>query len=102
MLNGVILSEFTTKEKQLLRRLIDLRFRQEALSTQDFNEILGIDQRTLDTQKKIRSEVIRNINRRFNEAGFPGEAIERSRLEDDRRSVAYELSAALLIDSPTV
>lgn len=102
MLNGVILSEFTTKEKQLLRRLIDLRFRQEALSTQDFNEILGIDQRTLDTQKKIRSEVIRNINRRFNEAGFPGEAIERSRLEDDRRSVAYELSATLWIDSPIV
>lgn len=101
-LNGVLLSEFTTKEKQLLHRLVDLRYRQESLSTQSFNEILGIDQRTLDTQKKIRSEVIRNINRRFNEAGFPGEAIERSRLEDDRRSVAYELSAALLIDSPTV
>ncbi len=90
--NGIAMDTLTTKENQLLLVLIDCRKDNSVLTTQHINELLGIDQRSLDAQKKIRSELIRSINRSFQERGFSGEAIERSRQEDDRRSVGYELS----------
>jgi hypothetical protein len=97
-LNDNPLRELTGQERQVLQALTGKPdIRDAGLSTQMFNEILGIEQRTLDSQKKTRSEVIRNINRRFNECGFPGEAVQRSRHEDDRRSVTYVLAPEIVI-----
>jgi hypothetical protein len=93
--NGITLIGMTSKERQLIKALVERRSGNEPLYTQEFNELLDIGQRSLDNQKKIRSEVVRSVNRIFNAAGFQGEAIVRSRQEDDRRAIAYELSAHL-------
>jgi hypothetical protein len=98
MLNGNPLRDLSVQERQVIQSLIGIpELRESGLSTQRFNEILGIEQRTLDSQKKTRSEVIRNINRQFNACGFPGEAVRRSRHEDDRRAVTYVLAPEIVV-----
>lgn len=91
-INGRPISDMYEQELRLLGILYDQRIAGEALSTQQFNEILGIEDRSLDNQKKIRSEIIRSINRHFNACGFLGEAVQRSRQESDRRAVSYVLA----------
>ncbi|MFM2135926.1 MAG: hypothetical protein RL021_1326 [Bacteroidota bacterium] len=96
-INGRPLTDMYEQELRLLGILYDQRKAAVSLSTQEFNEILGIEDRSLDNQKKIRSEIIRSINRHFNANGFAGEAVQRSRQEADRRAVSYVLAPEILI-----
>ncbi len=86
---------FTAQEKQVLRLLVEKRRNNEELSTIELNEALSIDQRSTDVQKKVRSELVKSINRKFQELGFDAEAVQRTRQEDDRRIVTYILDASI-------
>ncbi|MFM8431456.1 MAG: hypothetical protein ACKOA1_01550 [Bacteroidota bacterium] len=85
-------------ESRLLEVLVEKRKHQQPMTTQQFNDILGISDRSLDSQKKTRSESIRNINKRFNQSGYRGEAVRRTRQEDDRRAVTYTIALDIRIE----
>ncbi|MFM7216818.1 MAG: hypothetical protein ACKO1U_02225 [Bacteroidota bacterium] len=98
-IGGRPILELTPSEMRLMELLVEKQQALQPLSTQQMNEILGIDQRTVDSQKKTRSEVIRHINKCFNDAGYRGEAVQRSRQEDDRRAVSYVIAPDIRIES---
>lgn len=89
--SGKELLSLTSQEKQVIELLISKRRINEELSTNELNEALMIDQRSTDVQKKVRSELVKSINRKFQDAGFSAEAVRRTRQEDDRRVVTYIL-----------
>lgn len=91
MFAGKELRFLTAQEIQVLRLLVEKRRINEELTTNELNEALMIDQRSTDVQKKVRSELVKSINRKFQDAGFNAEAVRRTRQEDDRRVVTYIL-----------
>jgi hypothetical protein len=63
-------------------------------STQEVNRILGVANKTLDMQKRKRSDVIRAINRKY-QLVFPdrtGELIIKERSEQDGRQSEYRIN----------
>jgi hypothetical protein len=63
-------------------------------STQEVNRILGVANKTLDMQKRKRSDVLRSINRKY-QLVFPdrtGELILKERSEQDGRQSEYRLN----------
>lgn len=63
-------------------------------STQEVNRILGVANKTLDMQKRKRSDVLRSINRKF-QLVFPerpGELILKERSEQDGRQSEYRIN----------
>jgi len=81
----------------LLRVLVAKKKAGQLLSTNELNELLGIDTRSPDNQKKIRSEVVKGLNLAFHALGFPHEAIGRVRHNDDRRMMMYFLHDDLMV-----
>lgn len=92
LLNGkAIGTQMNSQEVRLLHILVQKKKLGQALNTVQFNELLGIDTRSPDNQKKIRSEVVKGINTAFQQAGFPQEAVRRIRHAEDRRMMMYFL-----------
>jgi len=63
-------------------------------STQEVNRILGVANKTLDMQKRKRSDVLRSINRKY-QLVFPertGELILKERSEQDGRQSEYRIN----------
>jgi len=97
--NKEITSELSNHGRLILHNLISNKIENKFLNTLTLNELLGIDSRSPDNQKKIRSEAIKSINSILNQYGFEHEAILRKRLDDDRRMVIYFLNELLEVEN---
>jgi len=96
--NGIALDDsLQSQEAQLLRILIDKKKLGQALNTVQFNELLGIDTRSPDNQKKIRSEIVKGLNTAFRERGFTHDAVRRIRHAEDRRMMMYFLHDSIYV-----
>lgn len=99
MFNGQDLKDILqNQEISLLRILIEKKINGESLNTIQFNELIGIDNRSPDNQKKIRSETVKAINSGIHNLGFPFEAISRVRHEEDRRMMMYFLNEEITVN----
>jgi len=84
---------FDELEKQVLKAFDQSE--QKSITTNDLDEILGTENRTIDAMKKRRSLVIRSINEKFSlYTGSEEMLIATQRTEDDRRMVRYSLNVA--------
>lgn len=96
--NGTALEDsLQSQEVQLLHILIDKKKLGQALNTVQFNELLGIDTRSPDNQKKIRSEIVKGLNTAFRERGFQHDAVRRIRHAEDRRMMMYFLHDSISV-----
>lgn len=84
-------SIFTRPELEILRAL-QISERKELLPD-DVNELLGTSKKTIEVQKKQRSDSIKGINEKYRRLSQAEEnIILQERLEDDRRQVRYLLN----------
>jgi hypothetical protein len=93
------LEPFDAVEKSLLGLLIDHHQQhQRKTTTQEVNRILGVGNKTLDMQKRKRSDVIRAINRKYHliHPDRSPELIIKLRSEMDGRLSEYHINPAEL------
>ncbi len=86
-------NEFTSIELNLISKLIDKSNIDSFLTVDELNSFLGIKKKTIEIQKRVRTEAINRINHKFN-VNFDLETtfIERTRSADDRRYFNYIIS----------
>jgi len=86
--------EFNQIETELLKKMFSEQSESKALSVEEINAALGLSKKTLEIQKKIRTETINRINHKFKIIfNSEDELIERVRLEEDRRYYMYRINA---------
>lgn len=93
------LEPFDAVEKSLLSLLIEHHQKQQRkTTTQEVNRILGVANKTLDMQKRKRSDVIRAINRKYHlvHPERSPELIVKMRSEMDGRLSEYHINASEL------
>lgn len=85
--------EFNQIEIELIKKLTNGQVEPTALSVEEINAVLGLSKKTLEIQKKIRTETINRINHKFKITfNSNDELIERVRLEEDRRYYMYTIN----------
>ncbi len=84
---------FDEKETQLLDWLHQQLKNKPQVSVIEMNAILGIEGKSLDHQKKIRSELIKSINNKYLAATGKTELIQRKSNPLDKRLVDYGLTS---------
>ena len=86
--NFLMFSDF---EKTVINRII----KENIISVEALNHILGLGKKSIEIQKKSRNDVIHRINHKF-KVIFNSEAefIERIRSEEDRRYFKYTINEA--------
>ena len=82
---------FDEKETQLIDWMVQQMKEIPQVSVLEMNAILGIEGKSLDHQKKIRSEVIKSINNKYLAATGKTELIQRKPNPLDKRLVDYGL-----------
>ena len=86
--------EFNQIETELLKKMFSEQSESKAISVEEINAALGLSKKTLEIQKKIRTETINRINHKFKIIfNSEDELIERVRLEEDRRYYMYRINA---------
>ena len=86
-------STFKTIELDLIEKIYNKSLEGKSYSVEDINAALGLSKKSLEIQKKIRTETINRINHRFKIIfNSEDELIERIRLEEDRRFYKYIIS----------
>jgi hypothetical protein len=83
-------NEFNSIESALINKLIEKSNVDSYLTVDELNSLLGIKKKTIEIQKRVRTEAINRINHKFN-VNFNLETIfiERTRSVDDRRYFNY-------------
>ena len=83
-------NEFNSIESALINKLIEKSNIDSHLTVDELNSLLGIKKKTIEIQKRVRTEAINRINHKFN-VNFNLETIfiERTRSIDDRRYFNY-------------
>lgn len=81
-------------ERKLLNKLISLN-PNEYLSTQDLNEILGTVEKSQENQRKIRYNVINQINKKLKAKYNWENTIKRTPLPEDKRLTVYRIDSAV-------
>jgi hypothetical protein len=83
-------NEFNSIENALINKLIEKSNIDSHLTVDELNSLLGIKKKTIEIQKRVRTEAINRINHKFN-VNFNLETIfiERTRSVDDRRYFNY-------------
>jgi hypothetical protein len=83
-------NEFNTIESTLIFTLIEKSKINSHLTVDELNTILGIKKKTIEIQKRVRTETLNRINHKFN-VNFNKETvfIERIRSVEDRRYFNY-------------
>jgi hypothetical protein len=82
---------FDDKETQLIDWMLQQLRDKPQVSVLEMNAILGIEGKSLDHQKKIRSELIKSINSKYLAATGKMELIQRKPNPLDKRLVDYGL-----------
>lgn len=86
-------STFKSNELDLIEKIYNRSLEGKSYSVEDINAALGVSKKSLEIQKKIRTETINRINHRFKIMfNTEDELIERIRLEEDRRFYKYIIS----------
>jgi hypothetical protein len=94
------LGELLNKQSLLIiNTLIEKHLQNSVMDTLQLNALLGIEERSLDNQKKVRSESVKLINSVFRSLGFEEEAIQRVRQSDDRRMVVYTFHPGITVEN---
>jgi hypothetical protein len=89
--NGI--GDFKSIELDLIEKIYNRSLEGKSYSVEDINTALGLSKKSLEIQKKIRTETINRINHRFKIIfNTEDELIERIRLEEDRRYYKYIIS----------
>lgn len=84
---------FKSIELDLIEKIYNRSLEGKSYSVEDINSALGLSKKSLEIQKKIRTETINRINHRFKIMfNTEDELIERIRLEEDRRFYKYIIS----------
>jgi hypothetical protein len=86
---------FDFKEVLLISWMIDQKETNPQVSVLEVNAVLEIEGKTLDHQKKIRSEVIKSINNKYFTATGKVELIQRKPNSVDKRLVDYGLAQGI-------
>jgi LPXTG-motif cell wall-anchored protein len=90
-INGI--GDFKSIELDLIEKIYNRSLEGKSYSVEDINAALGLSKKSLEIQKKIRTETINRINHRFKIIfNTEDELIERIRLEEDRRYYKYIIS----------
>ena len=85
--------EFNPLEFELIMKMINQSKKGDYFSVDDVNFILGLNKKTLEIQKKVRTETINRINHKFKiKYNLSADLIERIRSEEDRRFYKYSIS----------
>lgn len=86
-------NEFNTIEKLFINKLIEKSKTGSHLTVEELNTILGIKKKTIEIQKRVRTEAINRINHKFNvNYNLETTFIERKRSSEDRRYFHYVIS----------
>jgi hypothetical protein len=83
-------NQFTEGELAVIRFIHEASLSRKYASVEDINAMLGIGRKTIEVQKKIRTEAISRVNHKFKV--LTGEdllLVERIRSEEDRRYQKY-------------
>ncbi len=83
-------NEFNSIETTLINKLVERSNTDSFLTVDELNSCLGIKKKTIEIQKRVRTEAINRINHKFN-VNFNQETsfIERTRSNEDRRFFNY-------------
>jgi hypothetical protein len=86
-------NEFSSIESALINKLIEKSSNDSHLTVDELNSLLGIKKKTIEIQKRVRTEAINRINHKFN-VNFNLETIfiERTRSVEDRRYFNYTIN----------
>lgn len=86
---------FTDLEKKLLLKLLKLQ-PEEYLTTHDINDILGTRDKSQENQRRVRFNVINQINKKVYLKLKHRDAIERTPLLEDKRLTVYNLNSEII------
>ena len=91
--NDLNTNEFNSIETTLIDKLIEKSNNNSHLTVDEMNTILGIKKKTIEIQKRVRTETIIRVNHKFN-INFNVETtfIERTRSAEDRRYFNYVIN----------
>ena len=85
--------DFKSIELDLIEKIYNRSLEGKSYSVEDINAALGLSKKSLEIQKKIRTETINRINHRFKIIfNTEDELIERIRLEEESRFYKYIIS----------
>jgi len=86
-------NEFNEIERKIISNLIEKSNNNSYFNVEEFNSYLGIKKKTIEIQKRVRTEAINRINHKFN-VNFNKETvfIERVRTNEDRRYFNYMIN----------
>lgn len=86
-------NDFNDIEKNIINKLIEKSNNNSFFNVEEFNSYLGIKKKTIEIQKRVRTEAINRINHKFN-VNFNQNTvfIERVRTNEDRRYFNYVIS----------
>ncbi|MEN9446243.1 MAG: hypothetical protein RL728_755 [Bacteroidota bacterium] len=83
-------NDFKPNELDLIEKIYQISLEGKSFSVDDVNQILGLSKKSLEIQKKIRTETINRINLKFrNKFSTDEDLIIRLRTEEDRRFYRY-------------
>jgi hypothetical protein len=86
-------NEFNDLEKSIINSLIEKSLNSSYISVDEINLYLGIKKKTIEIQKRVRTEAINRINHKFNiKFNHDTIFIERIRSQEDRRYFNYRIS----------
>lgn len=84
-------SLYDLNEIELIRAMI--KHPEHTLSAEEVNVLLGTSKKSLDVQRKVRSDIIISINHKYQEKTGHGDAlITKVRSDSDKRLVNYFIS----------
>jgi hypothetical protein len=84
-----------TIEKRVLTELI-INKREEGLSAEQLNELIEIDKKSLENQRKLRSDFLKTFEAKLSQIYQVSNPIERIPSNTDKRMMAYKLNEAIL------
>ena len=85
--------EFNPIEFEILKKMVNTQNGSISFSVEDINAALRLGKKTIEIQKKVRTETINRINHKFKIIfNVKSELIERVRLEEDRRYYMYTIN----------
>lgn len=89
----ISVTDFNGVEKALIAQIIAKAETGENFTVFEMNNVLGLNKKSIEIQKKVRTETINRINHKYQvKYKVETELIERIRSDDDRRFYRYTIS----------
>jgi len=86
-------NEFNNVEKEIINLIIDNSEKKSFISVEQLNDIMGLKKKSLEIQKRVRSESINRINHKFNIIYNQNSIfIERVKSKEDARYYNYMIN----------